>query len=343
MFEKQVTLQPNATVLKFEDTSITYAELNQKANQIANYLIANGVKQNDFVGIYVYRSTEMFAGIYGILKAGAGYIPIDPTYPSERVNYMIQDSEVSIVLTNTDTEGIFGENTKVVDLRNEAFFADQSVENPNIATQPEDAVYMIYTSGSTGLPKGTINVHRGLRNRIKWIQEVQGLQEGDVLLHKTPYCFDVSCGEIFWAPCVGSKMIIAKPEGHRDIDYMVELIQKENITHVHFVPSMLKILLSNAHMDKLKGLKKVFCSGEALTYSLRQDFFNKCNMDLYNLYGPTEASVEVTYYDCRNTSERSYVSIGKPIANTQLYVLDEYMNPVPYNVGGELYLSLIHI
>lgn len=339
MFEKQVTLQPNATVLKFEDTSITYAELNQKANQIANYLIANGVKQNDFVGIYVYRSTEMFAGIYGILKAGAGYIPIDPTYPSDRVNYMIQDSEVSIVLTNTDTEGIFGENTKVVDLRNEAFFADQSVENPNIATQPEDAVYMIYTSGSTGLPKGTINVHRGLRNRIKWIQEVQGLQEGDVLLHKTPYCFDVSCGEIFWAPCVGSKMVIAKPEGHRDIDYMVELIQKENITHVHFVPSMLKILLSNADMDKLKGLKKVFCSGEALTYSLRQDFFNKCNMDLYNLYGPTEASVEVTYYDCRNTSERSYVSIGKPIANTQLYVLDEYMNPVPYNVGGELYIA----
>lgn len=339
MFEKQVTLQPNATVLKFEDTSITYAELNQKANQIANYLISNGVKQNDLVGIYVYRSIEMFAGIYGILKAGAGYIPIDPTYPSDRVNYMIQDSEVSIVLTNTDTEGIFGENTKVVDLKNEAFFVDQSVENPNIATQPEDAVYMIYTSGSTGLPKGTINVHRGLRNRIKWIQEVQGLQEGDILLHKTPYCFDVSCGEIFWAPCVGSKMIIAKPEGHRDIDYMVELIQKENITHVHFVPSMLKILLSNADMDKLKGLKKVFCSGETLTYSLRQDFFNKCNIDLYNLYGPTEASVEVTYYDCRNTSERSYVAIGKPIANTQLYVLDEYMNPVPYNVSGELYIA----
>lgn len=339
MFEKQVTLQPDSVVLKFEDTSITYAELNQKANQIANYLIANGVKQNDFVGIYVYRSIEMFAAVYGVLKAGAGYIPIDPTYPSERVNYIIHDSEVSIVLTNTDTKDIFGEKTKVVDLRDEAFFADQPMDNPNIKTRPEDAVYMIYTSGSTGLPKGTINIHRGLRNRIKWIQKVQGLHEGDVLLHKTPFCFDVSCGEIFWAPTVGSKMIIAKPDGHRDIDYMVDLIQKENITHVHFVPSMLKILLRNADINKLKGLKKVFCSGEAVTYSLRQEFYNKCNMDLYNMYGPTEASVEVTYYDCRNTSDRSYVAIGKPIANTQLYVLDEYMNPVPYNVGGELYIA----
>ena len=339
MFEKQVTLQPDATVLKFEDTSITYAELNRRANRIANYLIANGVKQNNFVGVYVYRSIEMFVAIYGVLKAGAGYIPIDPTYPSERVSYMIQDSEVGIVLTNTDTEDVFGEKTLVVDLRKEDFFADQSEENPNVVTRPEDAVYMIYTSGSTGLPKGTINVHRGLRNRIKWIQKVQGLQEGDILLHKTPYCFDVSCGEIFWAPCVGSKMIIAKPEGHRDIDYMVDLIQKENITHIHFVPSMLKILLHNADMNKLKSLKKVFCSGEAVTYSLRQEFFNKCNLDLYNLYGPTEASVEVTYFDCRNTSDRSYVSIGKPIANTQLYVLDEYKNPVPYNVCGELFIA----
>lgn len=339
MFEKQAALQPDAVVLKFEETSITYGELNRKANQIAHYLRANGVKQNEFVGIYVYRSIEMFAAIYGVLKAGAGYIPIDPTYPSDRVSYMVQDSEVSIVLTNTDTEDIFGENTKVVDLRREDFFASQPAENPNIETQPGDAVYMIYTSGSTGLPKGTINVHRGLRNRIKWIQKVQGLQKGDVLLHKTPFCFDVSCGEIFWAPMVGSKMIIAKPEGHRDIDYIVDLIQKENITHIHFVPSMLKILLRNADLSKLGSLKKVFCSGEAVSYSLRQEFYHKCNMDLYNMYGPTEAAVEVTYYDCKNTCDRSYVAIGKPIANTQLYVLDEYRNPVPYNVGGELYIA----
>lgn len=339
MFEKQAELQPDAIVLKYEGTSITYKELNEKANRIAHYLIENGIQRNDFVGIYVYRSIEMFAAIYGVLKAGAGYIPIDPTYPADRVSYMVEDAEVGIVLTNTETDGVFGENTKVIDVREEEFFAEQSVENPNIASLPEDAVYMIYTSGSTGLPKGTINVHKGLRNRIKWMQQVQTLTKEDALMHKTPYCFDVSCGEIFWAPTVGSKLIIAKPEGHRDIDYMIDLIKKENITHIHFVPSMLKIFLDNGKLDEIPSLKKVFLSGEAVSYSLRQEFYEKLNIDLYNLYGPTEAAVEVSYFDCKNASERSYVSIGKAIANTQLYVLDEYQNPVPYNVSGELYIA----
>lgn len=339
LFEKQAVIQAEQKVLIYDGESITYDELNKQSNRIAHYLIQHRVQPNDFVGVYTYRSIDMFIAIYGVLKAGATYVPIDPTYPADRIRYMVQDSGIKIVLTNSEELDAFDKNIEVIDIRKKECFEMQSVENPNIKTNLEDGVYMTYTSGSTGKPKGVINTHKGLRNRINWIQQVLPLGKEDIQMHKTPYCFDVSCGEIFWAPAVGSKLVIAKPEGHRDVDYMIDLINQEKITHIHFVPSMLKIFLDHPRVDEIRSLKKVFCSGEALTHSLKEEFYHTLDAELYNLYGPTEAAVEVSYFDCKTTCEKKHVPIGKPIMNTQLYVLDSYGHPVPYNVSGELMIA----
>lgn len=342
LFEQQVHANPDALALKFEGVSLTYQELNERVNQVAHYLLMQGIGKENFVGVYAERSIEMIVAIYGILKTGAAYVPIDPTYPRDRVDYMLEDSEIRLVLYSVDEiEALDGIHT--VDLRDKKVFMSMPTGNPGIKVEDDQAIYMIYTSGSTGKPKGTINVHSGLRNRILWGQQQYQMQPEDRQLQKTPFCFDVSCSEIFWALTVGACLVIAKPEGHKDVDYLIDIINAEQITMSHFVPSILKLFLENPRVMQAKSLKKVFCSGEALPYRLKEQFFNTFNADLYNLYGPTEASVEVSSYDCSERLDKEIIPIGKPISNVQLYVLDEWMNPVPYNVSGELYISGVNL
>ncbi|MEN8443422.1 MAG: amino acid adenylation domain-containing protein, partial [Cyanobacteria bacterium J06555_13] len=341
LFEAQVTKTPDAVAVVFEEKQLTYQELNQKANQLAAYLQRLGVKPDGLVGVCIERSVEMVIGLLGILKAGGAYVPIDPHYPADRIGYMLADSDVSVLLTEkTVHDALPSHNAQVICL-DEGWdsIAKHSQKNANVDVASDNLAYVIYTSGTTGNPKGVMNTHHGIRNRLLWMQEAYQLAEGDRVLQKTPFSFDVSVWEFFWTLITGATIVVAKPEGHKDRDYLVNLIAKEKITTLHFVPSMLQVFLQAAHLEKCSCLKRVFCSGEALPFELTQTFFAKLQCELHNLYGPTEAAIDVSYWQCHADDELQSVPIGRPIANTQLHILDRLLQPVPIGVAGDLYIG----
>jgi len=219
----------------------------------------------------------------------------------------------------------------------------ESQTNPSIITTEKSLAYAIYTSGSTGKPKCVPNVHEGIVNRLLWMQDEYELKPGDRVLQKTPYSFDVSVWEFFWPLMAGATLVMAKPDGHKDPAYLVEVIARERITTLHFVPSMLQVFLQADGHDRCRDLRLVFCSGEALPYEVQQRFFAVCTAELHNLYGPTEAAVDVTYWKCRRDYERLLVPIGRPIANTQIYLLDKNLEPVPIGIAGELHIGGINL
>jgi microcystin synthetase protein McyA len=202
---------------------------------------------------------------------------------------------------------------------------------------------MIYTSGSTGKPKGAMNTHQGICNRLLWMQNQYGLTEADKVLQKTPFSFDVSVWEFFWPLLVGARLVVAEPGGHRDPAYLVKLIVERGITVLHFVPSMLRAFLQEPGVERCRSLRHVVCSGEALPYDLQEQFFRLVPSQLHNLYGPTEAAVDVTHWTCRRDDERKIVPIGRPVANTQIYILDRYLQPVPMGVPGELHIGGVQV
>ncbi len=341
LFEEHALKHPDRAALRFSGRSMTYGELNIRINKLANYLLSIGVKKNQLVAVCMDRSVEMVVALYGILKAGAAYVPFDPEYPQDRIKYMFNDSEVELILTQEDKlESLRSYPCQVVVLGENDVTESMSGENPNVDIKDDDYAYMIYTSGSTGLPKGVVNTHKGIRNRILWIREVSLIPEDARQMQKTPFSFDVSLGEFFGSLTVGACLVLAEPGGHKDVDYLIDLIRSEGITHVHFVPSMLKPFLYSPRITEVKGLRQVCCTGEPLPYSLVERFKQLFpDSELYNLYGPTEAAVEVTYWDCRKKLDKNIISIGKPMANTQLYVLDSNKRPVPIGVLGELYIA----
>lgn len=342
LFEEQAALNPDREALKFIDESLTYDQLNKRINKLANYLIASGVKKNDIIGVYMERSVEMVVALYGILKAGAAYLPLEPSYPKDRIKYMIENSEVQVVITKSELEERLDDyNGELIVIGGNDATADYSDENPNVKINDDDYAYMIYTSGSTGKPKGVINIHKGIRNRILWIREYFGRVVEARQMQKTPFTFDVSLGELFGSLTNGACLVVAEPGGHRDVDYMIDLIKKEKITHVHFVPSLLRYFVSNSRVEEVASIvKQVCCTGEPLPWDLVQEFKKKLpDTEIYNLYGPTEAAVEVTCWNCREKLDKNIISIGKPMSNTQLYILDPYKQLVPIGVMGELYIA----
>ena len=206
-------------------------------------------------------------------------------------------------------------------------------------TNGKNLAYVIYTSGSTGNPKGVPNVHEGIVNRLLWMQNAYGLTSADRVLQKTPYSFDVSVWEFFWPLMTGACLVVAQPGGHKDPDYLVGLITKEMITTLHFVPSMLRIFVEAEGVERCSSLRRVICSGEALPLDLQQRFFERLGAELHNLYGPTEASVDVTYWQCTPDSGRTTVPIGRPIWNTQIRILDRFLQLVPFGIPGELHIG----
>ncbi|MEO1433703.1 MAG: amino acid adenylation domain-containing protein, partial [Cyanobacteria bacterium J06633_8] len=339
LFEAQVERNKNATAVIFEDENLTYQELNIKTNQVAHYLRSIGVEPEVLVGICLERSVEMVIAILAILKAGGAYVPLDPDYPTERLNFIQEETQLKTVLTQEKIQEI---------LSNAAQFPQS---NPVNNTTLENSIYVIYTSGSTGKPKGVINTHRGLVNRLCWMQQTYKLTTDDRVLQKTPFSFDVSVWEFFWTLLFGATLIVAKPEGHKDSGYLVNLIKEQQITTLHFVPSMLEAFLEEPKLkESCTSLKRVICSGEALTVELQKRFFNHLNAQLHNLYGPTEAAIDVTYYEGKRQEAKgkrdnnilphsSYVPIGTPIHNTQTYILDSHLRQVPIGVAGELYIG----
>ncbi|HKY28030.1 MAG TPA: amino acid adenylation domain-containing protein, partial [Pyrinomonadaceae bacterium] len=341
LFQRQVEKNPENVALVYEEAQLNYRELNQRANQVAHYLRRVGVGAETLVGICLERSLEMVIGLLGILKAGAAYVPLDPTYPDERLRLIVEESGISVVLTEQRVRDIFPQDA-VRSISLDADWTDvarESTENPEPNTVPGNLAYVIYTSGSTGKPKGSMIPHEGICNRLLWMQDAYHLTESDRVLQKTPFTFDVSVWEFFWPLITGARLVMAKPGSHGDSRYLVETIKQQEITTIHFVPSMLAAFLEDGGVSECRSLKRVICSGEALTYELKERFRKRLPTELHNLYGPTEASVDVTYWHCGSEMDRPVVPIGRPIANTQIYVLDKELQPVPVGVAGELYIG----
>lgn len=343
LIEAQVERTPDAVALIFEGQAISYAELNRRANQVAHTLQSLKVGPDTLVGVYMERSFEMVIALLAILKAGGAYVPLDPTYPAERIAYMMQDANLSIILTQSHLrEQISQQGMHVLCLDQQELFAQQSVQNPTSSVGPENLIYMIYTSGSTGKPKGVMNIHRALVNRLYWMQEAYQLTPADRVMQKTPFGFDVAGWEFFWPLLTGASMVIARPRGHQDPAYMISLIEEQKVTTVHFVPSMLAMFLSQPDVARCTSLRRVICSGEALSFELQQRFFAAFpnpEVNLYNLYGPTEAAIDVSHWTCQRNSDKPVVPLGYPISNIQLYILNPALQPVPVGVAGELHIG----
>lgn len=344
------------TALVFDGQTLDYRELRERTNQLAHLMLANGVRRGDVLAVMVPRSIDLVVALHASILVGAAYLPIDPDYPEDRIALLLEDARPSLMLNVTGTATSAGDGVPRIFLDTEetagALAAQPTGPVPShTAPAPKDAAYVIYTSGSTGRPKGVVVSHRGIVNRLEWMQHQFPLDGSDRVLQKTPSGFDVSVWEFFWAHTVGASLVVARPEGHRDPAYLARAIGEHGITTMHFVPSMLGAFLSHVEAQPgavagLRGLRRVMCSGEALGRDLVRRFRGLApeHTGLFNLYGPTEASVDVTWWDCaRPLDEQASVPIGAPVWNTRVYVLDDMLRPVPPGVRGELYLAGVQL
>ena len=349
LFELQVNKTPDNIALRDEEKQLSYLQLDLRVNQLAQLIRAKGVQTGDLVGVYMTRSIDMVVALYATLKAGAAYVPLDPTYPLARVHFILQETAIDLVLSQTNlATALIDSAVKIIELDSEKESEVLASTPPSVKLGAEDAAYVIYTSGSTGQPKGVVINHAGIVNRICWMQHQFKLEVSDKVLQKTPFGFDVSVWEFFWPLMCGAQLVVAEDEGHKDPAYLIQVIQREGITTLHFVPSMLKSWLDHQIISDeypVDSLKRVLCSGEALPYTLQQQFFEQMppGVELHNLYGPTEASVDVTHWHCQRNDPRHIVPIGRAIANTQIYILDRQMQSVPIGVVGEIYIGGVQL
>jgi amino acid adenylation domain-containing protein len=341
LIEAQIERTPDAVAVVFEGASLTYRELGERAARLAGRLREMGAGEETLVGICAERSLEMVIGLLGILKAGGAYVPIDPAYPAERLAFMIEDAAVPVLLTQSRLlERLPPHEARTLALDDSQTWVSDPV--PSIYPEPHGAAYAIFTSGSTGRPKGVVNTHRGIVNRILWMQAEYGLTPDDRVLQKTPFSFDVSVWELFWPLLTGARLVVAKPGGHQEPSYLVDLIRREGITTLHFVPSMLQVFVEQPDLESCTSLRRVMASGEALPAPLAQRFLARLpDVGLHNLYGPTEAAVDVTYHACLPGEER--VPIGRPVANTAIHILDAAGNPLPVGTAGELSIGGVQV
>lgn len=349
LFRQQCHKNPQHTAIVMGEQKMSYEELEGRSNQVAHFLLQSvGVKSGDLVGIMLEREFDLIPVIFGILKAGAAYVPIDPSYPPARVAAITEDAELRVLITRSVFAALAPENCELLDL-DKAYskIVAQSTAAPDLVLNANDLAYVIFTSGSTGRPKGVMIAHHSMVNRILWMQQHYPLTQQDVLLQKTPLVFDVSVWELFWWPISGASLCLLPPEGEKDPAIIVEAIDQHKVSTLHFVPSMLdSFLLYATEMPSkrpLASLRQVFSSGEALQPEQVSSFgemlydFNRCK--LTNLYGPTEATVDVAYFDCDFNESYLSVPIGRPIQNTKLYILSKEGQTVPLGVAGELCIA----
>ena len=356
LFEEQAERTPDNIAVVFEDAKLSYKELSHRANQLAHTIrkeyrdiTGEEVKGDTLIGIYIERSFEMIIGILGILKSGAAYVPFDSADPEERLKFKINDCGCKMVLTSSKMaeDLVFLTELDTLPLSIDSYWSEIAkapISTPKQINKPTDLAYIIYTSGSTGKPKGTMIEHGSLVNRLLWMKKKYRFNEKDKILQKTPYSFDVSVWELILPSLCGSALIFAKPEGHKDPEYLAKLINSEKITKLHFVPSMLYAFinyLSSSRHIHLNTITDIICSGEALDTELSVKTTDLLqHIKLHNLYGPTEATIDVSYHEFNEGKDTNItVPIGKPIQNYKLYILDENLYPVPIGVAGELYIS----
>jgi len=341
LFEDQVEKTPEAIAVVFEDQQLTYRALNTKANQLAHYLQNMGVKPDILVGICVERSLEMVIGLFGILKAGGAYLPLDPAYPAARLAFMLEDAGVGMLLTQSSLIDSLPETTAPVifqDDKTEVLSQHRS-ENPLSGVGPEHLAYVIYTSGSTGKSKGVPITHQNLVHSTS-ARFCYYSEQPKCFLLLSSFAFDSSVAGIFWTLVTGGNLVLPAQNAHQDTLQLAQLIKQHQVSHLLAIPSFYAVLLEQAERQQLVGLRTVIVAGEACSSELVKRHYERFeHLSLYNEYGPTEASVWSSVYKCLSQEPRSEVPIGRPIANTQLYILDEHQRPVPVGVPGELHIG----
>ncbi|MFN5350075.1 MAG: amino acid adenylation domain-containing protein, partial [Polaromonas sp.] len=337
--EEQALRQPDAIALTIEGRHVSYGALNEQAQAWADRLVGMGVRADTLVGVCLHRHEHMLVSLLAVLKAGGAYLPIEPDLPRERVALMLRDSGARVVMCHEGTarpDTVVGVDWLCMDALSAAPPPEgQPPVRPRCS--PGQLAYVLYTSGSTGLPKGATLNHRGVVNRLHWMWRRYGFTSVDVFVQKTPFSFDVSVWELFMPLMFGARLVIVRPDGHRDPDHLCEVFAETGVTVAHFVPSMLGPFLTAAQHRRVPRLKQIICSGEALGAQVAHAAIKQLGCQLHNLYGPTEASIDVSAWTC--SLGDSVVPIGRPIDNTRLYILDGCMEPVPVGVAGELYIG----
>jgi amino acid adenylation domain-containing protein len=341
LFEAQVGRSPDSVAVSFEGDTLTYRELNERANRLAHYLRGRGVKPDTLVALCLERSLEMVVGILGVLKAGGAYVPLDPSYPRERLAFMLEDSGAAVLLTQGRLLPLLaGFEGEVVCLDADPGAASgQSAEDPAAGVTGENLAYVIYTSGSTGRPKGVLVEHRSIVNHLLWRQDAYPLSEADCFLQKASFSFDISVWEIFAPLTAGARLLLARPGGQQDSAYLVGLIAEAGVTVAHFGPAMLQAFLLEPGVESCTSLRRVFCGGEPLSADLQALFHGRLQAALHSQYGPTETTVDVTAGDCVGVCGRPNAPIGRPIANTRIYLLDAHGQLAAPGVPGELHVG----
>ncbi|RNL73102.1 amino acid adenylation domain-containing protein [Streptomyces sp. I6] len=335
LLDRQARATPDAVAVTFEDTRLTYRELDERSGRLAALLAGRGAGPERFVAVAVPRSPELVVALVAVLRAGAAYVPVDPDYPAARIAYMLADAGPALLLTVKDTADRLPRTDVPLITLDDLPITDAPV--PPAPHRGEHPAYMIYTSGSTGRPKGAVVTHAAIVNRLRWMQDRYRLDGSDRVLQKTSASFDVSVWEFFWPLTTGATLVVARPDGHRDPGYLAGLIRRAGVTTVHFVPSMLAEFVTEETAAAATGLRRVICSGEALPAELAARFHRVFGVPLHNLYGPTEAAVDVTAWQYRPGART--IPIGTPIWNTALYVLDDRLRPLPPGVFGDLYIA----
>ncbi|GAA2069380.1 hypothetical protein GCM10009801_18910 [Streptomyces albiaxialis] len=338
LFEEQAARTPQATAVVHEGLSLSYAELDSRADRLAHVLRDHGAGPERIVAVTLPRSPDLVVALLAVLKSGAAYLPLDLGLPSARIDHMLRDAAPVCAVTGPGDDAPLAERdlpTVTVD----ALSTPHTLPSERAHLAPGHPAYLLYTSGTTGTPKGVLNTHGALVNRLLWTQDQYGLGPEDRVLQKTSTGFDVSVWEFFWPLVTGATLVMARPEGQRDPAYLARVIEQQYVTIVHFVPSMLEEFLNEPSAARCTSLRHVLSSGEALTPELRDRALSLLPASLHNLYGPTEAAIDVTAWTCDPSDDSPVVPIGHPVWNTGAYVLDERLDPVGAGVVGELYIS----
>ncbi len=333
LFEQQAERTPQAIALTFADQQLNYAELNARANQLAHHLRSLGVTGETPVGVMMDHSLEMVVALLGILKAGGVYVPLDPEYPDERLKFMARDAGLELVVTQDKLAGRISETKS---LRLDVDWPNESKDNLSVSVSADSLAYIIYTSGSSGAPKGAMVTHGGMLNCLQWMQQRYELSEHDAFLMHTSLNFDPSVWEVFWPLMVGARVVVVPSTSMLDSSAF-RYLAEQKVTCAYFVPSLLGVLVKEPGLSECRSLRYVISGGEKLPMPVMREFHELSRAELHHSYGPTETAIAATEWTCESGAER--VLMGRPIGNTQIYVLDQQMEPLPVGVTGELYIG----
>ncbi|MFF8393390.1 amino acid adenylation domain-containing protein [Streptomyces sp. NPDC016172] len=340
MFREQASARPDAIAVVDEHRSLTYRQVAQLSGQLAHHLLARGLGSEQVVGISLTRSADMVIGLLAVLQAGCAFVPLDPQWPAARRAVVIEDARVVLQL-NASGEHDPAEPDAVAVDSDHWQYGSYPAQGPGVTVLGDALAYVIFTSGSTGRPKGAMIRHEAISERLLWqVNEILGFGHDDASLFKAPLSFDISINEIFLPLVSGGRLVVLRPGGERDPHHLLSVIAEQRVTFTYLVSSMLDVLLEMAgDSGRLDSLRHVWCGGEVLTPELYERFRTKLDIPMYHGYGPAETTIGVSHVIYRGAAERLSTSIGKANPNTQLYVLDDELRPVPVGVGGELYVG----